>query len=298
MIAQKRRAATSGGELAFIDEGEGPAVLLLHGFPMSSFTWRNLAPLLSARLRVIAPDLLGCGDSDKPEDARLDIRAQAGYVRELLAGLGIDTYAVIGASHGGGVAQLLALDGGGVDAMVLLNPICFDHWLSGSTRDVQRNEAGVVASPAVVEALLRTAFDLGIGHRARVTEEVLGEFIRPWREDPASFFRWVRAIDGVGLTGREADLASLEMPVLILWGEDDAFMPVQAAEQLNEAIPSSTLGLLPGCGHLLMEDAAETIGPMVYEYLRARYLKAPHGHEGIVTLQLERRPPWVDLTEN
>ena len=67
-------------------------------------------------------------------------------------------------------------------------------------------------------------------------------------------------------------------------------------------MPSSTLGLLPGCGHFLVDEAPDTIGPMIAEYLRARYAHAPHGHgdphAGVVMLQLERRPPWVDLEED
>ena len=77
---------------------------------------------------------------------------------------------------------------------------------------------------------------------------------------------------------------------------------------LNDAIPTSTLGLLPGCGHDLTDEAAATIAPMILEYLRARYLKeshaeahghdADHAHDGVVRIQLERRPPWVDLEED
>jgi pimeloyl-ACP methyl ester carboxylesterase len=100
----------------------------------------------------------------------------------------------------------------------------------------------------------------------------------------------------------DEDLASFDFPVLLLWGEDDDVVPVSVAEELNDAIPTSTLGLLPGCGHDLTDEAAATIGPMILEYLRARYLKAPHqhehAHEGIVRIQLERRPPWVDLEED
>lgn len=102
----------------------------------------------------------------------------------------------------------------------------------------------------------------------------------------------------------DAQLAALEIPVLLLWGEDDDVVPVAAAEALNDAIPTSTLGLVPGCGHDLPDEAAATIAPMILEYLRARYLKAPHGHgadhghDGVVTIQLERRPPWVDLEED
>ena len=70
----------------------------------------------------------------------------------------------------------------------------------------------------------------------------------------------------------------------------------------NDAIPTSTLGVVPGVGHDLPAEAAATVAPIVFEYLRARYLKAPHGHDhghdGIVRIQLERRPPWVDLEED
>jgi pimeloyl-ACP methyl ester carboxylesterase len=97
-------------------------------------------------------------------------------------------------------------------------------------------------------------------------------------------------------------LASFDFPVLLLWGEDDAVVPVSVAEELNDAIATSTLGLLPGCGHDLTDEAAATIAPMILEYLRARYLREPHRaghtHDGVVRIQLERRPPWLDLEED
>ena len=102
----------------------------------------------------------------------------------------------------------------------------------------------------------------------------------------------------------DEDLASFDFPVLLLWGEDDDVVPVSVAEELNDAIATSTLGLLPGCGHDVTEEAASTIAPMILEYLRARYLKVPHAHdaghthEGVVRIQLERRPPWVDLEDD
>jgi pimeloyl-ACP methyl ester carboxylesterase len=104
----------------------------------------------------------------------------------------------------------------------------------------------------------------------------------------------------------DGDFAALDLPVLLLWGEEDDVVPVAIAEELNDAIATSTLGLLPGCGHDLTDEAAVTIAPMILEYLRARYLKVPHGHtddeghahEGVVRIQLERRPPWVDLEDD
>jgi pimeloyl-ACP methyl ester carboxylesterase len=198
-----------------------PIVLLLHDEGRDAGQWREFIPLLETRFRVIAPDL--------PAG---DIRTTLDRLRAELDG---KRCGVIGHGTGGALAQRLAAEGGGVDAMVLL--------------DAPR-------------------------------------------------------ADGVG----DEDLASFGFPVLLLWGEDDEVVPVSIAEELNDAIPTSTLGLLPGCGHQLTDDAASTIAPMILEYLRARYLKQPHsqahghdaghGHEGVVRIQLERRPPWVDLEED
>jgi pimeloyl-ACP methyl ester carboxylesterase len=103
-------------------------------------------------------------------------------------------------------------------------------------------------------------------------------------------------------------LATFGFPVLLLWGEDDVEVPVAVAEELNDAIPTSTLGVLPGCGHDITDDAAATIAPMIFEYLRARYLGSSHAdehagahghtHGGVVRIQLERRPPWLDLADD
>ncbi|HVF08897.1 MAG TPA: alpha/beta fold hydrolase, partial [Actinomycetota bacterium] len=143
-------AVTSAGRIAFHDEGDGPAVLLLHGFPASSWQWRDFVPILASRFRVIAPDLLGAGTSAPADGARLDLVTQARAMRELMSHLRIERYAVVAHGVGAGVAQLLALDGDGVDALVLLSAAALDAW----------------PSTAVVRA------------RARVHEEPTPELVR------------------------------------------------------------------------------------------------------------------------
>jgi len=292
---QRRRARVSGVDMAFIEEGdpENPAVVFIHGFPTSSFMWREFVPLFAPWTHVIAPDLLGCGDSGMPEEGDLHIRAQAGYIRELLAGLGVDGFAVVGHGHGGGIAQLLAVDGG-VEAMVLVDSIAFDAWPSETTRALQRS-----APEDQREDVVREAFDeflrRAMAKPERRTDDLRDAYVAPFlgQQGVRAFFRGIDAADGLGLIGREDDLAGLGCPTLILWGEEDPFLSVQVGERLNDAIPTSSLAVLPGCSYLLPEDAAETIAPLAFDYLRSKYLGRPHSHgePGALPISLERRPP-------
>jgi pimeloyl-ACP methyl ester carboxylesterase len=225
-------------------------------------------------------------------------------VAELLAHLGVDRTAVVAHGAGAGVAQLLALDHDGIDAMVLLNAATLDAWPSPAVAFARDRLSVTPADPALAGALVRGAFETGALQRGRLTDDVLDTYAGVYDngDGPERLARVLDGLDGRGLAGRESELAAIEAPVLILWGEDDPVYPSRVGERLNEAMPSSTLGLLPGCGHFLVEEAADTIGPMIAEYLRARYAHAPHGHgdpkDGIVMLQLERRPPWVDLEDD
>ena len=269
---------TSGGRIAYLDEGSGPAVVLLHGFPLTSHLWRGLVPALAARHRVLAPDLLGLGRSVPASGASLHIRSQADYVAELFAALGIDRVAVVGHSTGGGVAQLLAARHPGVEALVLIDSIAFDRWPTEAIGEIQTAPADQESREAI-ELVVRTACQLG-ALSAAVAEDDIEAYLRPWDPpaDVGSFFRFARALDGIGLLGLEPEMGSWELPTLILWGEDDPFHPASIGERLNEAIPSSAFGLVPDCGHLLPEEAPETIYPVIAEYLRANYLRIPHGH--------------------
>ncbi len=291
-MTEPRRVRISVGELAYRDLGdpEAPAVVLIHGFPASSRLWRHLAPMLAPMLRVLAPDLIGAGDSDKPEAAPLGLAAQAGYLREWLDGLGLERVAVVGHGIGGGVAQLLAADGR-AGALVLIDTACFEAWPSEATREAQAHAP--TEDPALVAAAIRTAVELGVRRRA-LGEGDVEAYVRPFA-GPAgarAFSRWLLAFDGRGLERAARAVGERGIPTLVLWGEDDPFLPAQLADRLAEEIPTAAVALLPGCGHFLPEEAPETIGPLIAEYLRSRYLGRPHERApGPVRVELSRRRP-------
>lgn len=295
-----RRAAVSGGELAYADLGSGPPVVLLHGFPTSSHLWRREAWLLAQRMRVIAPDLLGYGASDRPDGADLSEPAQARYVAELLSGLGVDRAAVVGHDLGGVLAQLLALDHPELEVpvLVLLDSPAFDVWPIEGVRRLQEATSEQETAD-FVEDVVRLTLDLGVAHAGRIDEDTIQAYLRPWREDPASFFRAVRGIRGEGLAGRDQDLAAVPARVFLLWGEDDPYIPAEVADRLNLLLPGSTLALLPGCSHFVTEDAPGTVGPLVNQYLRTVYLaQDAHGAPSEpVPVFLERPPERFHLPE-
>jgi pimeloyl-ACP methyl ester carboxylesterase len=293
---EMRRVRVPAGELAVVDAGdpEAPPVVLLSGGLTSSYVWRQLIPLLSPWMRVIAPDLLGAGDSESPPGADLGLAAHAESVRALLRELGVERFALAGHGRGGGVAQLLAVESD-VAALILIDSVAFDAWPSRTILDMRERLDDV--DDAFVRSWFETLFERGMGRRERLSEADLAEFRRPF-EGPDGIERFVRVatdLDGEGLVGIEPRLAELEIPALVLWGEEDAFLPAELAERLGEALPRAAVALLPGCGHFLLEDAPETVAPLVFQWLRSQYLGITHAHEeGPVTVTLGRRPPEDD----
>ena len=249
--------------------GEGEPVVVVPGFPFGAHAFRQLVPLLATRFRVLLADLSRFEERGS--------RAQAAAIRGRVRDLGIERAALVAHGTGGRVAQALAFEGGiDADAIVLLGSV------------------GPTEGPALPE----TAEDaLARAHIEPLADADVDAYLERWRRDPGAYARGRAVLEaGDEVTGLEETMAAWEQPVFMLHGDDDRIVDPEVAERLSAAIPASTLGFVPESGHLLLDDAFDTIGVMILEYLRARYLRAPHDHGGITTLQLERRPGWVDLT--
>jgi pimeloyl-ACP methyl ester carboxylesterase len=134
-IVSKRSIDLVSARAAYVDEGSGPPLVLLHGCPFSSHIWRKVIAELRTHFRCIAPDLLGLGDTETKPDADWALPAQAAIVMELLDRLGLRRVHVVGHDHGGAVAQLLAAERPQViDRLVLVNVEAFDNWPSHDER--------------------------------------------------------------------------------------------------------------------------------------------------------------------
>jgi pimeloyl-ACP methyl ester carboxylesterase len=249
----------NGHDMAYRLAGDGPAVLLVHGMAGSSATWKHVIPPLARRFTVVAPDLLGHGESAKPR-SDYSLGGHANTLRDLLSALGYGRVTCVGQSLGGGVAMQMAYQfPDRCERLVLVSSGGLGREVNFLLRALSAPGAEQVLSlacgPGVREAVSRVSSLLRrAGYRAGPAgEEVwrsyasLGDAKSRW-----AFFRTLRAVVDVnGQAVGAADRLHLaaQVPTLIVWGARDPFIPVRHAIAAHEAIPGSRLEIFEGVGH-------------------------------------------------
>lgn len=239
--------------------GDGPALLLLHGIGDSSASWVPLMRPLAERFTVIAPDLLGHGESDKPR-ADYSVGAFSNGMRDLLDVLGIDTATVVGHSLGGGVAaQLTYQHPTRVERLVLVASGGVAREVSPFLRMASTPLADVVlpllrfgpvklGAMAGIEVLRRSGTDLG--RDAEELSRVLDAL--PDVAARGAFSRTLQSVvdwRGQVVTMLDRSYLAEAMPVLLIWGAHDAIIPVAHAQIAHDAMPGSRLEVFGEAGH-------------------------------------------------
>lgn len=277
--AARRFLPTSQGEIAYVEQGSGPAALFVHGIPMNGYHWRHALAALGTRRRCIAPDLMGMGHTRIGPDQDVSFRAQVSMLAELLDRLGVDKVDLVGNDSGGAICQMLAAAmPGRVRSLVLTNCDVHDNWPPPAFAQVMMLATFARLGAALHDvlenlALARSDFGLGVGfeHPARaVTPELVQAYIAPLVATPeasANFERFITALDNEQTTAIEAGLRRLQAPTLIVWGDADVFFPVRWAHWLREAIPGTRrLEVLAGARLFLCEEQPERFAGLVREH--------------------------------
>ncbi len=257
---ETREITLHGHRVSYRTAGDGPEVIVLvHGITGSSDTWADVIPVLAEDFTVVAPDLLGHGQSAKPR-GDYSLGAYASGVRDLVASLGHDHATVIGHSLGGGVAMQLAyqfpercnrlvlVSSGGLGREV--HPLLRAAALPGSE----------FVLPLVCTTKLRDAGDavwqtlgrFGLGAGPDLDEMWRGYASLADRDAQQAFVHTLRTIvDGGGQRVSATDRLYLaaELPTLIVWGEDDRIIPLDHGVAAQEAIPGGRLEVFEGAGH-------------------------------------------------
>lgn len=284
-----------GHRVAYRMAGEGPAILLIHGITSTSDTWDQIVDLLAEKHTVIAPDLIGHGQSAKPR-GDYSMGAYASGLRDLLVALEIDSATLVGHSLGGGIAMQLAyqhpercarlvlVSSGGLGPEV--SPLLRAATLPGSELVIPLlTSAGVLGAGRGVASLLgrfglRPGTDLeevARGWASLADAEAMSAFVQTLRASVDAGGQRVDARDRLYLAG--------EGPTMIVWGERDRIIPSEHGIEAHELIPGSRLEIFASAGHFphrdepvrfatLLRDFVESTEPGMVDYERLRELAA------------------------
>ncbi|WP_328857967.1 alpha/beta fold hydrolase [Williamsia herbipolensis] len=267
----------NGEPAAYRDVGRGEVILLIHGMAGSSATWRDVIPELARHHRVLAPDLPGHGASGKPR-GDYSLGSFAAWLRDLLDELGIESATVVGQSLGGGVAMQFSYQHPEYcHRLALISSGGLGPDVSWTLRLLAAPGAEllmpVIAAPPVITAGNKVASWLGErGLRAPRANEMwrahrsLGD-----RETRAAFLRTLRAVvdhRGQAVSAMGKLHLNEGMPTLLIWGDDDAVIPVAHAHAAHEAMPASRLEILPGVGHFPQVEDPDAVARLLLEFQR------------------------------
>ena len=267
-----------GHERAFVKVGSGPALLLLHGLGCDHTTWLPVIATLSRRYTVIAPDLLGHGRSAKPR-ADYSLGGYANGMRDLLTVLGIDKVTVVGHSFGGGVAMQFGYQfPERTERMVLVAPGGLGPEVTPAIRAVTlpgfHQAMALVTLPGVrqlTQTTMRVLAASGVP-RTRDLDEVaaiVGSFRDP-RARAAIRHVVSAVVDWRGQIVTMVDRAYLTeaMPMCVIWGSDDAVIPVRHAGIAAKLAPGATVEVVPNAGHFPHKDHPQRFVRILDEFVR------------------------------
>lgn len=248
-----------GNRIVYRTGGTGAVVLLVHGLAGSAETWSHVLPALAERYTVVAPDLLGQGESDKPR-GDYSLGAHANMLRDLMDALGLARATLVGQSLGGGVVlqfahqfperceRLVLVDSGGLGREVTF-------YLRMLTLPGFESVFPFLCTPQLREAGNRVAAWLGrLGMRSTPASQEI------WRsyaslenaERRRAFFRSLRDVIDLGgqaISALNRLPQAARLPILIVWGARDPFIPVSHAVVAHDALPGSRLEIFDGVGH-------------------------------------------------
>ena len=269
----------SRGRMHYVSIGTGPGVVLLHGWPGFWFDYRHVLPRVASRVRAVAPDFFGFGESmiDDGVAGAAGEQAHAADVVELLDALGLDRAVLVGQDIGSAVAPAVArLAPERVRGLVLLNPT---HPYIGDKRNTPDQQREAWYQHFHLLPLAKQMID---GDR-RLVELYLSHFYEHWagrkKIEPAELASVVEAYARPGSfaasigwyharaaeRARRRPVAPVHVPTIALWGDRDPMRPLDYRDGFERAFPASTIRVLSGVGHFVAAEAPEAVADAITE---------------------------------
>ncbi len=239
--------------IRYTDQGQGDAIVLVHGFASSLDTWNDLAPHLAEAHRVVTLDLKGFGWSDRP-DSDYSVAEQARIVLELADHLSLSSATFVGHSYGAAVVLDIALRAPErVAGLALYDAFVYEDQLTPHLRWAQTGLGGPMFATFYNERpddRMALAF-----HDPDMLGEELVEAVEAALERPGTRAAALAAVRGMELAPLSARYSEVSQPTLLLWGHDDGVTPLRFGERLAGDLPNAELRVFTECGHFPMIEA-------------------------------------------
>lgn len=259
------------GEIAYrevaADDPRGDLVLLVHGYPQSSYMWRHLMPALAgAGRRSVAPDLPGYGDSPPDRPATWERHVQA--LERFRRSVGLDRVVLINHDWGGLISMRWALDHSiPLSGLVISNTGFFPdgewHGLGRALRTEGQGEA--LIDSVSRDGLADMLGQLGSGFDGDAVDEYWKAFAT--EDHRRGLLELFRSGEFSKLAPYAGKLGGLGVPTLVLWGENDDYAPVDSAHRFEREIPTAGVVIVEGAGHFVWEDDPERCAREVVAFL-------------------------------
>jgi pimeloyl-ACP methyl ester carboxylesterase len=251
--------------------GSGMDLVLLHGLGSSTYSWEEIAPLLQAEgFHVWALDLKGSGWSDKPLGAGYDLFTLREEINLWLEALGLKQVVFVGNSLGGSLGLLQALENPAkISRLVLITAGAYFKklpWVFRLARlPFSRGLSRILFKPWLIRLAMKQAFY----HRNRVTSERVAAYYQRLKSPGCleAQITLVRSLDFERLSRYDSQIPKIDIPTLLIWGEQDPWIPPAIGRRLEKALPHSRLRVIPHCGHAPQEELPTETARLITEWL-------------------------------
>jgi pimeloyl-ACP methyl ester carboxylesterase len=276
VTAELKYLELHGDRIAYRDAGAGETILLIHGMAGSSETWRAMIPALAKKYRVVAPDLLGHGQSDKPR-GDYSLGAFAVWLRDLLDELGVTRATIVGQSLGGGVAmQFVYQHPDYCERLVLISSGGLGPDVGWTLRLLSAPGAEFIMPIIAPQPVLK------VGNKLRAWASSFGiqspRGAEMWSayssfadsQTRQAFLRTLRSVvdyRGQAVSALNRLHVASELPIMAIWGDQDQIIPVAHAYAAHGARPESRLEILEGVGHFPQVERPTEVVDLIDDFI-------------------------------